>query len=69
MGGYPQWRWHLDEAFVKINALLVGWDLISQRQRGAIQTGSGVTAPEILMLSGMGKGPNVTKARYLKIIT
>ena len=22
MGGYPQWRWHLDEVFVKINGKL-----------------------------------------------
>ncbi len=22
MGGYPQWRWHLDEVFVKVNGKL-----------------------------------------------
>ena len=22
MRGYPQWRWHLDEAFVKVNGKL-----------------------------------------------
>src|SRR5271165_3009171 len=38
MGGYPQWRWHLDEVFVKINGKLCYlWVSVMRRPRGADQ--------------------------------
>ena len=40
MRGYPQWRWHLDEAFVKVNGKLCY--LCDQRHKLGERQGGGV---------------------------
>src|SRR5208337_1842181 len=61
MRGYPQWRWHLDEAFVKVNGKLCYlWRAVDHE--GEVGLGSGRHGE-----AGQGRGAEVSQAHHEEI--